>query len=108
VYIDDVVISGCNTISAKAITQQVITAEAEKGRIEIFPNPADNILYIKGISIDFRSRQFSEIYDVSGRKIKSNIIAGNSLNVSSLKPGVYFIRIIQNNASIFSGRFLKK
>ncbi|MGZ5221804.1 MAG: T9SS type A sorting domain-containing protein, partial [Chitinophagaceae bacterium] len=76
--------------------------------LEIFPNPVSDILYIKGISIDKRSNQFIEIYDMNGRKLRVNNISQNSVNVSALKTGAYFIRIKQNSATIYSGRFIKK
>jgi Secretion system C-terminal sorting domain/Fibronectin type III domain len=107
VYLDDVIISGCS-ISARGVSEPVVTDIDENGTLKIFPNPVDDILYIKGISIDNRSNQFIEIYDVAGRKIRTSNISGNSVNVSLLRSGIYFIRITQNGLTIYSGRFIKK
>ena len=66
---------------------------SENNTILIYPNPASDILYLKGIS-KTAFTHFIEIYDVAGRKILINTISGNSVNISTLKAGIYFIRII--------------
>ena len=98
-------------VAASAIQSNMLTTNkviSENGILEIFPNPVSDILYIKGISIDKRGNQFIEIYDVTGRKLRVNNISVNSVNVSALKTGAYFIRVTQNSVSIYSGRFIKK
>lgn len=71
--------------------------------IQIFPNPVNDILTIKNLSI-----MDLEIYDLLGRNVQVNetvFDSGNqlTLNVSTLIPGMYFIR--SKNKSV---RFIKE
>jgi len=66
--------------------------------IEIYPNPASNILFIK----NFNSNSFiskTEIYTFTEKLIcESN---DNEINVSELNNGMYLIKCYLNNGSIF-------
>lgn len=73
----------------------------------IYPNPASDVLHIKGTVFN-KANQYVEIYDATGRKIIGNRAATNQINVSSLIPGPYLIRLFQNNKLFFSGSFIKK
>ncbi|MGC4130370.1 MAG: endonuclease [Bergeyella sp.] len=76
-----------------------------KEKYTIYPNPVvGETLYIKGKSLESVAK--AEIYDYSGRLMKSEIQpfrSGNSVDVSSLKPGVYLLKI--DNQTL---RFIKK
>jgi endonuclease I len=62
----------------------------------IYPNPASNIINIKGIS---RSAQV-EIYDAIGRKVlSSQIDVNNTIDVSKLK-GIYLVNILSQEKRI--------
>lgn len=54
----------------------------------IYPNPTSDILYIKGID----SKVEFEIYNKLGKLVAKGLTT-NKLNVSSLKNGVYFIKL---------------
>ena len=59
-------------------------------KIKIYPNPANNIIYVENININ--------IYNMYGIIIKNyNIISDNKLDISNLKKGTYFIIDNQNN-----------
>jgi hypothetical protein len=40
------------------------------------------------------------VFDILGKQVKNEILTNNTLNVSSLKSGIYIVKITQNNASI--------
>jgi hypothetical protein len=66
--------------------------------IKIYPNPTQNTLYISGVSNQFKIKVFT----LTGQHIleKQNL---TSIDVSQLKQGMYFIKIIEGEKS----RFLK-
>ncbi|HBS85140.1 MAG: hypothetical protein A2W91_01510 [Bacteroidetes bacterium GWF2_38_335] len=62
----------------------------------VYPNPAKEKIFIESdASIDK-----VEIFDVSGIKIKKDIVNSNNYqtNISNLKKGLYFIRIYSNDS----------
>ncbi len=65
--------------------------------IKIYPNPASNLVFING---DNNISNF-EIYNLSGKLILKNKIVANTINVSKLKKGIYFIKLFKNNNLIF-------
>lgn len=72
-------------------TQYVSTLRSDSFSIEsvqIYPNPVDNKFFIKSLN----EIQLIEIYSSLGRKVfESNYL--NTIDVSNLKSGVYFITI---------------
>ncbi|MBX3043077.1 MAG: T9SS type A sorting domain-containing protein [Candidatus Kapabacteria bacterium] len=70
--------------------------------IQIFPNPSDEILYISGNS-NSNSDKFC-IYDILGNKVLEDVFIGrNSINISHLSSGMYFLSIDSENY-----KFIKK
>lgn len=67
--------------------------------ISCYPNPATDLLHINIDAQNFNT----EIYDMSGKTI---LHSSNSkeINVSSLKPGLYFLKTIDGN-TVFTSRF---
>jgi len=64
--------------------------------VQVYPNPATNRIYIKGLLYD----AIVEIYSMDGRKLSQKIVADNSwldLNVSS---GMYMLNIESEGKSI--------
>lgn len=72
--------------------------------INIYPNPVDDILTIS--STDNAISRI-EIFDISGRNIYNQKYYTNTINLSSLSKGVYFLKIydINNFNSMF--KFIK-
>jgi len=76
-------------------------------RFNMYPNPVDNVLYIKTEN----EMQEITILNVVGQKIKTrnNIQSGSiKINTSDLKKGIYFIRIYDYDSNVVSGKFIKK
>lgn len=66
---------------------------------KLFPNPFNNSLKVSGITNGIKE---IEIFDIMGRKIKSQIGDNSSdatIDVSSLAKGPYSIKIVQNDMS---------
>ncbi|MCX6257578.1 MAG: T9SS type A sorting domain-containing protein [Bacteroidia bacterium] len=84
------------SIHSKAINQMVYfmngnnNDDIEKLNISVFPNPADNDLYIKGIN----EPEYS-IISVTGQCLMKN--KGNKVDTRLLSPGVYFCKIKTRN-----------
>lgn len=59
-------------------------------RIEVYPNPANRVLTITGIS---KTSNF-EIVDIQGKKIRSVLLSReqNTVNTAGLKEGLYFFQ----------------
>ncbi len=81
-------ITTINTLS----TSEVETAD----ELYIYPNPVIDILTFKTKEKVIKV----EVLDISGRLLRSEGVQHNSLNLSDLKPGNYFIRIYLKNSTI--------
>jgi type IX secretion system substrate protein/VCBS repeat protein len=72
---------------------------SSKEEVIIFPNPANDIVHISGIS-DFNCT----ISDISGKVLISS--NEKSIDISALKPGIYFLRIHSDKNS-YSKKIIK-
>lgn len=70
--------------------------------VELYPNPAKNILHIKGNE----NTNHIRIIDELGRVIKDEIISENNINIESLKQGTYFIEMLCED-KIITKKFIK-
>ncbi len=78
--------------------------------IQVAPNPAHNNLTIKLPNRVQGQTFLVEIYDLSGeiRKIKRNQSGELKINVSSLSPGIYLIKAVDNESGKMSSKkFIK-
>ncbi len=82
----------------------------EQTAIHLYPNPAENEVFITGIKAD---RCLLRLIDVSGRILEETNAAtsGNSLqwnfNTQQI-PGLYFIQIISEEGGLISRKLIKK
>lgn len=97
-WVDDIVFPG-NTV-----VLSVDSFEEKKG-IDVYPNPANNYIIVKGDDI-----QNVEIFDMMGRKLISRDVEETSLmiNIGTLKSGIYVIRCVDADNSVTIQRFIKK
>lgn len=86
--------------SLSATAQENGGKKQEQPTIEgltIYPNPCGTgKIYISSKSA---SEKKIEIFDVLGKKVLDTTISSKEVNVSSLSPGVYIIKIKENEAS---------
>ena len=85
--------------SPKAIND--ISNSGEASGVIIYPNPVQNILYVKGNSVAYSI----EIYSLIGQLVKT-VSNANEIDVSLLSQGIYLIRIRNDNIST-TQRFIK-
>lgn len=83
---------------------------AKNAEISIYPNPVQGKLFIK--SATDNKILGAEIYDVLGRKIKSNVLnlksnEMQSIDVSDLKEGMYILNLNENEHR-YSRNFMVK
>jgi hypothetical protein len=93
-----------NTQREATVTAQKVAVNESGG---LYPNPASDRLYIKGLTKVNLSSAI-EICDVAGRTVLVSVQTGNNIDISTLKTGMYFIRVTQNKTSIYTGQFIKK
>jgi len=76
------------------ISNDIAEDNSIENEIIIYPNPAFDYIYIKGIN-----KSDIEIYDLTGKKVYSCSNANNNhiINIDNFKKGNYIIRIIDNN-----------
>lgn len=93
------------TVTVTIIDSTLSTNDVTKldHQVKLYPNPTKSILSVR---TDLVIEHF-EIYDVSGRKIKSIKNQNNSVNTSDLSEGTYFIKLYLENTYIIK-RFIKK
>jgi hypothetical protein len=74
------------------------TNEFDTVQFSLYPNPTNTG------SVTISSSNSDEmnvvVFDILGKQVKNEILTNNTLNVSSLKSGIYIVKITQNNASI--------
>ncbi|MEF3078806.1 endonuclease [Winogradskyella poriferorum] len=64
----------------------------------IYPNPVKSKLYINLAS---NENTVVEIFDILGKRVlKTQINSSDSINVQTLKSGVYILKLTQNNSSV--------
>lgn len=75
----------------------------EKNNIVIYPDPADNFIKLKIKNFNIQS---VTIYDLTGKEVLI-VKEKNTLDISDLFPGMYFLKISLANKTI-SGKFIKQ
>ncbi len=90
-------ISNIRTFMMKYDLATGVDEISKDATFSVYPNPANNILHINQVSND----AVIEILDLTGRvvMVKSNIEQQESIDISTMSPGVYFARITQKNQS---------
>jgi hypothetical protein len=74
-------------------------------KVQVYPNPASQRLYINQLAASFDCQ--IHIYTLTGMLVlKPLIVENGSINISELKPGIYFIRLNFED-QIYQGRFIK-
>ena len=101
-YIDDLTFS-TSTGSRLATKAKVLKtySEVPSSKITFAPNPAENEVTVYFQELE-GSTSFINITDMNGRTVHSSTTTGHSavINVSTLKKGIYILRVNNNNTSI--------
>ena len=81
--------------AASLISKEDSKRNQNKGlNVFLAPNPAGKIIYIYGLKTKVVS---VELLDINGKVLYKNILRNNSINISNLSPGNYFVKLIFND-----------
>ncbi|MBS1746402.1 MAG: T9SS type A sorting domain-containing protein [Bacteroidetes bacterium] len=76
--------------------------------VRIYPNPAKNILHIEGLSSKAKITVISfNGFTAISQQLKANSYPSYNLNIASLQPGNYLLKIEMNGAMV-TKKFLKE
>ncbi|MHC1778388.1 MAG: T9SS type A sorting domain-containing protein [Lentimicrobium sp.] len=78
--------------------------DAASKNVVVFPNPAENILYIRSES----ALSKVAIFNIAGLQVKDYNDVLQSIDVSDLKKGIYMIRLTDVKNRTISSEFIKK
>jgi len=80
-----------------------LSIEEDVIQISVYPNPANDILFLNG------STNFTyQIFDISGKLIQASSIQNSSIDISTIAPGIYSIKIIDTNGNMSTQKFVKQ
>jgi hypothetical protein len=77
-----------------------------QNKVEIFPNPASEVLYFRNINVN--SKRSISIFNMNGQMLSENYINANqkSLDISNLPVGIYSVKIQTESETIYK-KFVK-
>lgn len=78
--------------------------EHQESTVSLFPNPASDLLWIK-MQGRYANISHAAISDTRGRLIKTEY--QSEIDISDLPQGMYIIRIVFDNETVFTEKFLK-
>lgn len=75
--------------------------------IRLYPNPAENVIYITNIKSQEKETQILLI-DISGAELLNTPTEDEiyTLDISSIKPGVYILKILQSTKTILNEKLI--
>ncbi|TYB75671.1 T9SS type A sorting domain-containing protein [Bizionia algoritergicola] len=82
---------------AQSIEKNDMNQEENMENLSVYPNPVSHGKLYVVTKNNFTKHV--EIYNVLGKKILSETLSGKELNISKIKPGIYIIKITENNIS---------
>ena len=77
--------------------------ELQEELIAIYPNPATNTLSIDGLE----AYATTEVYDISGKLLLNKTLNSQTIDISSLANGLYFIKLTTKKGSVVR-KFVKE
>ena len=81
--------------------------QAEEGTISLYPNPANNVL---NIALQGTEVNEAVVIDIYGKTVARAAVAegNNTLNISALPAGMYFVQLKANNSVKATQKIVKK
>jgi len=92
--------TGCNSIAEveEACLTGLDEISANKNNIQIFPNPAKKSITLISPS-EFKIKEVT-IFNPAGQVVLQDILQEETVDISSLQPGLYFVEIITDRGNI--------
>ncbi len=81
-----------------------IASVSAKQAFEMYPNPAQNEIYIKAKGKD----NTVQVYDIVGREVKNQTLSNNYLYIGDLNKGVYFIKLTSDGEIYRAQQLIKE
>ncbi len=110
VYIDAVKIVASNGASTRSDNieylgslEEISSDELSDELFSVYPNPAENVISVKRAG---NQKLAYEIYDLVGKRVANGILE-DTIDVTSLKQGVYLIRL-DDGEEVITQKFIKK
>ncbi|WP_036824944.1 T9SS type A sorting domain-containing protein [Polaribacter sp. Hel1_85] len=94
-----------NIVSTEVVTTLSITKNDVGSKIDVYPNPVNNVLMIK--NIDNLIINKLEIYDINGKKVAVKNSSFDKVNFRNFDTGVYFVKFFTDNGILYK-KVLKK
>jgi hypothetical protein len=90
--------SGCSGTTCVKIATGILVITSNTSSIHVFPNPTNGILTVTGTT----QGQIVELYNYLGQKLYSSGAGNNTfhLDISSQAKGLYFLRILNKDATV--------
>lgn len=86
------------SLSAQEIAENKMVKTEETSSFKLYPNPAfDDVVYVT--TAKNKSKDIV-IYNVFGEAVLKDRITTNSLNISKLSPGVYVLKLTEENKAM--------
>lgn len=115
-YAAGVACNGTNTTSgdqgikmnALVINENLVQAVSENNiqQVSIYPNPSSDFL---NITAENESIELYSIYDLTGKQVLQNSIftSATQIDIRSLQPGTYVLRLNTTKGTYLTSRFIK-
>jgi hypothetical protein len=78
--------------------------ESDANNVHVFPNPANEFLFISGTS----ELESVRIFDLNGKLVLSDEMIGNKCNISSLNQGAYIVITELQSGEVQRHRIIKE
>jgi hypothetical protein len=82
------------------------TASASQSKLRLAPNPAKETVYVQTTQIGIELTTY-QIFDLSGRNISNGNLVNQSIQVSNLANGTYFIQLTDKKGNQYTEKFIK-
>ena len=97
-WLDDI------TFPAGTIVMDDVNEIESADCVSVYPNPANDIVYLKGDDI-----QYVEFYNALGMRVLSkDVTDSESTDIAGFASGVYFVRTVDKNGNVSTTKFIKK
>ena len=71
--------------------------------VKLYPNPTKDVVYLSTNEENLHA----DVYNASGTKVLSGKLTGNTINISKLQAGIYFIKITKKSGESSTLKIMK-
>ncbi|MBW7941986.1 MAG: T9SS type A sorting domain-containing protein [Candidatus Kuenenia stuttgartiensis] len=103
-YTEDSCSSGGSVPSNKPGALSVLEMGTSHG-LAVYPSPASNTLHV---SLQGADIQGIKVYDITGKELSVTELKHGVLNIATFQPGMYLIKVIAVDNSVYTQRFIKE